>query len=275
MSYFLILLSSLLVFLDRKELFNRKIFKKPIKYREWSIITLMSFSIIFSIKVKMDEDFDSKYLGTTGRINSSKIKSPIFLKTSDQNVEISNGIFDLAEYDPVNFGNNVLKVWIEDEVIKIDLDVKNNEGFLVAQVRNNEWKLNEGTYFDRNFDEKGLEIKDKKTGNIILQVDLIEKNVICLQAILPSTDSTATYITGCDCPIYVVSSMLTKDNAVERQRTIMPIIPIFKYPSDLYKGQREIDRPVHPMQTYVNSMKKYYYIKGDSYIRKSDPEILR
>jgi hypothetical protein len=242
MEYILLIISLVLCVLDRKEIFDKKIFRKPIKTRALLIILLIITFNFFGIKKLIDDNFNSKYEKNYGSINSASVRQPIFFKTGDKKVEIPNGVFDLAEFDPANFGNNILRIWVENNRIKIDVDIKNQANYLVCQIRNNEWKLNEGNYFDRNFDDNALEIKDKKSGNIVLQIDLSKKDILCVQAILPSTDSTVAIINGCDAPVMVIMSMLNTDDSVEKLLKIMPIIPIFKYPSGLNKGVRETNR---------------------------------
>lgn len=255
MEYVFIIIVTILSIYERKEIFNKMIFKKPFKLRAWFIILLIFISTSLGIKKIYDDNFNRKYETNYGSINSYKIRKPIFFKTSEKNIEISNGVFDLSEFDPVNFGNNVLRVWIENNNIKVDVDIKNEDGYLICQIKNGEWKLNEGAYFDRNFDDNALEIRDIRNGNIVLQIDLSNQNTICIQAVLPSTDSTVTLIQGCDVPIMTLMSILNTDHAVDKLLKTMPIIPIFKYPSGLNKGVRETNRLNHPFKIKIDSLK--------------------
>jgi hypothetical protein len=95
---------------------------------------------------------------------------------------------------------------------------------MIAEIINNEWKVNPHNAWDRNYTKDALEVRDP-SGDIVLQVRVIE-NRVQLQAILYTSDGN---ILG------FVDGGFGKGLIVfDRKHKIKPI---FKYPSELHLGK--------------------------------------
>lgn len=63
----------------------------------------------------------------------------------------------------------LLSLKIENGKLLVGTIIRNSKGEIIAELSNNEWKLNRDSIFDRNYNDNALEVRDK-TGNIVLQV---------------------------------------------------------------------------------------------------------
>jgi hypothetical protein len=156
------------------------------KYKKWYIIAFIFIGfcgLILAIpqyleQKRTDEATENfqKQLKMAGTLNSKGIPA-----SADQNPEmISLGGMRMF-VDPGTFGsfsNDVLLTDRGDPVLwttefggrfSVSCDIRNEDGDLIAQVRDNEWQLNKDLIFDRNFSDKALEVKEKN-GNVVLQV---------------------------------------------------------------------------------------------------------
>ena len=111
----------------------------------------------------------------------------------------------------------------------ISLKIRDAKGELIAELVDNEWKLNKNKIFDRNYTARDLEVRDN-TGNVVLQV-FNRGSVIQLAGVFHSKAGQVLRI--------VPSDPGGTGGAVFDPRTNSPyeIKAAFKYPSNLHLGE--------------------------------------
>jgi hypothetical protein len=74
-----------------------------------------------------------------------------------------NGVLFTEGSDPL--------VWlsIKNSKVLVSANIRNEQGELIAELRDNEWKLNKDLIFDRNYTDNAIEVREKN-GNVVLQV---------------------------------------------------------------------------------------------------------
>ena len=133
--------------------------------------------------------------------------------------------------------------------ILLTAKIRNENGELIAEIRENQWKLNANLLFDRNYTNFAVEVRER-TGNVVLQVaDL--GDVIHFEGILRCRNGRTLIIARYDDgtkqgAVFSFSSNTTSPNAIR-------IPEIFEYPSALhlgscpgYEGLRKIEPPIEP-----------------------------
>lgn len=65
-------------------------------------------------------------------------------------------------------GDNAVVLIIEDGVVKLSTTVRDKTGTVIAQMIKNEWKINPGASWDRNYSTDAIEVMDP-TGDVVLQ----------------------------------------------------------------------------------------------------------
>ena len=116
----------------------------------------------------------------------------------------------------------------------VSLTLLDEQGRVAAQLVKNEWKVNTGSAWDRNYTKEALEVVGSN-GKVVLQVKLVP-NGIRFQAKVPNPGGGYwTWIVAPDNS----GALVVGPNAPENQ--IPDIVPIFRYPSKLHLG--ELVRP--------------------------------
>lgn len=99
-----------------------------------------------------------------------------------RNIELGDGGTILAFNGPQGaplfkiFGENALTIISDGGRLKVSTIIRNRTGAVVAELINNEWKVNKNNTFDRNYSKDALEVKDD-TGDIVLQVRLLDDRI--------------------------------------------------------------------------------------------------
>ena len=99
----------------------------------------------------------------------------------------------------------------------------------VAEIEDNEWKINPNQAFDRNYNNSSLEVKDKH-GDVVLQIQLL-KDRIRFQGKFYDVNGNCFFIggnKGCSGVIKNIPPNQTITDNIE---------PIFRYPSNLHFGE--------------------------------------
>jgi hypothetical protein len=139
-------------------------------------------------------------------------------------------LFKIAE-------DNDITIEVEGGQIKVSAKIRNKKGHLVAEILKNEWKVNPGKSWDRNYSKDALEVKDT-TGDIILQVRLVKERVQ-FQAILYDATGKGIGFGKMKGPNGWGGAIeLTGPN---HPKLTLKIQPIFKYPSELHLGEFATD----------------------------------
>ncbi|MGB5101562.1 MAG: hypothetical protein WBN94_13330 [Methanothrix sp.] len=104
---------------------------------------------------------------------------------------------------------------------------------LIAEIINNEWKVNPQGAWDRNFNDNTLEVKDDE-GDVVLQIRLLNDR-IQFQGIFPKTNNALLGAEGIDW-------VRIKDPTTGRYKD--KIIHLFKYPSNNHLGELDLVREI-------------------------------
>lgn len=129
--------------------------------------------------------------------------------------------------------DNRLVILQDKDGIKISTQIKNKKGELVAELINNEWKINKNNSWDRNYTSNALEVKDN-TGDVVLQVKLLEDRVQFQGKLY---DSQGTGIALLKSKYKQRPGGLIQVAVAGRSELTEKIKPIFRYPSDRHFGE--------------------------------------
>jgi hypothetical protein len=132
------------------------------------------------------------------------------------------------------FENSHLTVVKDGGQLKVSTNIYDKRGNLVAELRNNEWRVNQNASFDRNFSNCALEVKDA-SGDIILQVRLVEDRIQIQAKFYGPNGEGVALGKGFDAqgnPGGIMEITGPRHPVLQMQ-----IPPLFKYPSDLHMGE--------------------------------------
>ena len=124
-------------------------------------------------------------------------------------------------------GGNLLIVR-EDEQVKVSVKLFSRKGALLAELIDNEWKVNQSQTWDRNYSADALEVKDS-SGKIVLQVKALQDR-IQIQAILWGED-------GYGLALWVEEGQALFQGLKPNVPYNQIIQPMFKYPSESHLGE--------------------------------------
>jgi hypothetical protein len=202
----------------------------------WIVLILCIFAATISLRIECNKSHDEKYDKNYGEIENainSDIKYPM--------IAIGGAKFLISERDSVPYGLGAifdslkLDIWIKDNHLFINTFVTDENGVRIGEIYGNEWLINPCESFDRNFDDKGIEIKNNK-GQIVLQADW-DGEKVNLAGIFHKTGGLFPNIA-----LYPLTSNGSSGGAMEVRKkgdSIIGVIsPIFIYPSALHKGER-------------------------------------
>lgn len=214
--------------------------KAPLSSPIIIVMVILFLSVValqlFIERTEVREQAKLKYSGTL-ETKSKVLLSPE--KKSLPKFEFGNSgailVWDGPQGKPIFkiFEDNSFTILVEDGQIKVSTLIRNKDGSIIAELTNNEWKINPSNSFDRNYTKDVLEVKDAH-GDIILQVRLVGdkvqfqgkfyskdgRGVAFGKSVGPAGTGGAIEITGPSHPELLLS-----------------IEPIFKYPSDLHLGE--------------------------------------
>jgi hypothetical protein len=126
--------------------------------------------------------------------------------------------------------DTALTITKDEKGIKVSTRIKDKDGKIIAELIDNEWKLNPNNLWDRNYSQNALEVKDAE-GDIVLQVRLLDDRVQ-LQAKFYNSSGRGIAI-GKDESGHGAIVFSPKDNP----KQTIKMEPIFRYPSDLHLGE--------------------------------------
>lgn len=116
--------------------------------------------------------------------------------------------------------------------VLVSVVVRDQVGNVVAELVQNEWKVNPAGSWDRNYSNNALEVRDPR-GDVVLQVRLVE-NRAHLQAKLFNREGNGFVVRAAG-PGEGSGGILAFSPAAERDRLTIP--PLFRYPSELHLGE--------------------------------------
>lgn len=127
------------------------------------------------------------------------------------------------------FNDNTLTMRLENGQLKVSSLVRNPHGDVVAELIENEWKINPQKIFERNYTKDALEVRDQG-GDVVLQIRLVEDRI---QLQFKAYDSDGGAVVLAKNPHGPDAILSTQPEEARN----LHIEPIFKYPSDLHLGE--------------------------------------
>jgi len=196
------------------------------------IIVLLLFTAVINIYVTKQEEEKEKYSKSSGMISGElKNKSIIYpvIKLGGAKFvwkgQLGEPIFLI--------GNDPLKVWIEEDQLKISTMIRGKNGNIIAKLDANEWQVTDdpNLKWDRNFDERGVEIINEK-GEVVLQVQFDGESVQ-FAGIFYREDGWKVALGPSD---------MDRGGVIEikppNEKITVSFEPLFKYPSERHHGER-------------------------------------
>jgi len=198
---------------------------------------LLLIGAILQIAIEIREGKEAaklKYVGTL------EPKSRVLLSTRDNvtpKIELGDGgtIFSFAgpQGQPLFkiFDDNSLTVVIDGGQVKVSTLIRDKSGSAVAELINNEWKVNRNNTFDRNYSKDALEVKDN-SGDIVLQVKVLNDR-IQFQGKFYNSQGNGVALGKHDSGQGGVIEM----TGANHPHLKLKIEPIFQYPSENHLGE--------------------------------------
>lgn len=199
----------------------------------------VAFAILATAGVQITIDADQekqsladRYAGVLSKEGSSHLPPVgpyINLQLGRSATYISMAVpMELPDYlvgDKVNLRVNVI-----DGDFSVSARFLDQDGDLVAEILNNEWRVNRNAAYDRNYSDDAIEVRDSR-GKIVVQLRLLAD---CVQY------SGTTY--GSNGHVYMVEGNPKRGAVLHRCPPADPddlpdLKPIFRYPSELHLGE--------------------------------------
>lgn len=189
------------------------------------IVAILFVSLIGAVYQQHQDELAAQYAENSGKLTGT---------IEDKNVTypiLKIGTAQFVQQGPQGtpmfmIGSDPLTVWLENGELKVNLTLRDQNGDVIAKLVANEWQVNPNLIFDRNFDDRALEVINAK-GDVVLQLVF---------------DGTAVQFCG---KFYLSdgSQVGIGDNIIEKAPAGTPLkltfAPIFKYPSTQYPAQRK------------------------------------
>jgi|SRR5208283_2378274 len=129
------------------------------------------------------------------------------------------------------FDENALSIISDEGRVKVSTIIRDKTGNVVAELIENEWKVNKNSAFDRNFSKDALEVKDN-TGDIVFQIRVLEDR-IQFQGKFYDSKGNGVAI-GKD---FSGKGGVIEMTGLNHPQLELKIDPIFLYPSDNHLGE--------------------------------------
>ena len=140
----------------------RKYIKRP-----WGILLVMLTitASVLGIVSYVHYRIDKQHSSATGMISPPSFASVKYLSIGSTRflIDSPEGVF-LKDGDIP-----VLTMNIKDRKLLVTTTIRDTRGNIVAELKNNEWRVNKNNIFDRNYTNNALEVRDQ-SGKIALQV---------------------------------------------------------------------------------------------------------
>jgi len=125
--------------------------------------------------------------------------------------------------------DRVLSVRMIANKLYVSALIRDEKGDLVAELRDNEWSLNKNEYYDRNYNDQAIEVRDN-SGDIVLQV-VDFGDTIHLSSVFHCKGDFTTILAPVDEHSGAIDFLLPGEQPHYR------IQPICEYPSNTHLGQ--------------------------------------
>jgi hypothetical protein len=220
--------------------------------KPWLTVVLSMYVFGYAILDLIEKTKEEKYSKNTGILRPKKTKeSDIIWNLISGTISFPDGLVDLHTVLPMidiktaklgtepPFKGVFFTASIRNGRVLINTIIKNDNGQTIAEMANNEWIINKQLTFDRNFDENALEVKDQK-GHIVFQIE-IQKNILFLQGRFIREDKSEAISTSYEHEGTTIGYLAVAQKGTYAQmqgNKKFSTKPMFKYPSDIHKGER-------------------------------------
>lgn len=126
--------------------------------------------------------------------------------------------------------DNKIVIKVVNNSIKVSTLVRDENGNLIAELIDNEWKVNPSNSFDRNYSKDALEVKNNR-GEVVLQIRLFPDKVQLAGVFWGADGEGITIEQRSNESEWACIKLLGKGTPYDA------IKPIFKYPSGLHLGE--------------------------------------
>jgi hypothetical protein len=201
----------------------------------FGLSALLLIGALFQVIVERREAKAAARLKYAGTLESL---SRILLSKKENimpSIELGNGgtIFSFSK-NPASIEflkDNEIKVVVVDGQVKVSTIVRNSSGIIVAELLENEWKVNQNNSFDRNYSKNAIEVKDN-TGDIVLQIKLINDRIQFQGKFYDGKGNGFSLGGSKD-----IDGGVMEFTGPKYPKLMLKIEPIFQYPSDNHLGQ--------------------------------------
>ena len=131
----------------------------------YSMITIGIISFIIAVLGFIYYFHDKNKEALTGEIKAYDIADIKYLAVGASirmKVETPDGVLFKDGNEPL------ISLGLNQNVLTISIVIRDMMGDIVAEMINNEWQINKNNMFDRNYNQKAVEVRDNK-GNVIIQ----------------------------------------------------------------------------------------------------------
>ena len=190
-----------------------------------ALVSLLLISFLANVHQTQQDELKAEYLKNSGTLSGKlENQSIIYPSISLGSAEF---VWQGEQGEPIFIiGNDSLKIWIENSELKLSTVLRDQDGKIVAKIEANEWQVNPNLIFDRNFDDKALEVINEK-GEVILQAVFDGKTV----------QFCGKFYREDGWQIALGNNYMEFRPPGEKVQ--LTFTPIFKYPSAEYPGQRK------------------------------------
>jgi hypothetical protein len=165
---------------------------------------------------------DAKKAAMVGTIAPSKKRIMISAAGARMAILNTNGVFLTDGPSPL-----VSLHYLKGKIM-VSADIRNEQGELIAALKDNEWQLNRDLIFDRNYSDVAVEVRDK-SGNVVLQVANLGEITYFAGILRCRTGKVVAILNNKGVPWFYLSPGTTLPQDVK-------IDALFEYPSELHLG---------------------------------------
>jgi hypothetical protein len=186
-----------------------------------TVIGILGFGLYLSDK--KENAIEKEKAATSGilKTKESTSRPEMIISAGGARFFIPNGALFTEGSDPL--------VWLTNRngQIKVSANIRNEKGELIAELRDNEWKLNKDQIFDRNCTDYAIEVREK-SGRVVLQVANLGEEIYFAGILRCSNGRTLTVANTEQGPEFeILNPQVTSHLKIE---------PIFDYPSESHFG---------------------------------------
>lgn len=137
-----------------------------------ALITCSISVVSFQINSLLNRIKREKHVQYAGRITGKERLEYPAIK-----IGASTLVWTGKEGEPtIRIGNDPTVIWLENGKLKFSAMIRNEAGKITAKIDANQWTINPNLLFDRNFDDRAVEVVDAK-GNVVLQAMMVKDGV--------------------------------------------------------------------------------------------------